>query len=52
MKRTLLLLLLSTSLSYGQSFFDVTIGGGVIKYNDIRFEGLDILTKNKLAPFG
>lgn len=52
MKRTLLLLLLTTSLSYGQSFFDVTIGGGVIKYNDIRFEGIDILTKNKLAPFG
>lgn len=37
---------------WGQSFFDVSIGGGVIKYNDIRFEGIDILTKNKLAPFG
>ena len=52
MKKALLLLLLTTSLSYGQSFFDVTIGGGVIKYNDIRFEGLDVLSKNKLAPFG
>ena len=51
MKKLLLLLLFTTSM-WGQSFFDVTIGGGIIKYNDIRFEGLDVLSKNKLAPFG
>lgn len=52
MKKLLLLLLVCTSTMWSQSFADVTIGGGVIKYNDIRFEGIDILTKNKLAPFG
>lgn len=52
MKRFLVALLLLPSLTFGQSFFDVTIGGGVIKYSDIRFNGIDVLTKNKLAPFG
>lgn len=51
MKRILLLLLLTTSLSYGQSFFDTSIAGGIskeqtalggieLRYNQEVFKGI------------